>query len=87
MVCDDLLRCLSDYIDGDLSESLRAEVEQHLASCRKCRVLLDTTLCTVSLYRQFGQTRVSGVRRAQLCAGLQVMALNRPGAASLTAVL
>jgi anti-sigma factor RsiW len=46
---------LGDYIDGELEQSLCAQIEQHLAGCDDCRVLVDTTRKTVLLYRQHGQ--------------------------------
>ena len=53
--CQALLAQLGDYIDGDLEQSLCAEIEQHLADCDDCRVLVDTTRKTVVLYRQHSQ--------------------------------
>lgn len=50
-----MLAQLGDYIDGELEQSLCAEIEQHLAGCDDCRVLVDTTRKTVLLYRQQGQ--------------------------------
>jgi len=53
--CRALLAQLGDYIDGELKQTLCAEIEQHLAHCDDCRVLVDTTRKTVLLYRQHGQ--------------------------------
>ena len=53
--CQALLEQLSDYIDGELEESLCAELEEHLAGCHDCRVLVDTTRKTVVLYRRHNQ--------------------------------
>ena len=36
MTCQDLVRSLSDYIDGTLSPSEREEIERHLAVCEEC---------------------------------------------------
>lgn len=49
---------LSDYIDGELAASLCAELEHHLADCPNCRIVVDTTRKTVSLYRRYGQAEV-----------------------------
>jgi anti-sigma factor RsiW len=43
---------LHDYIDGELEAALCAEIEQHLADCDDCRVLVDTTRKTITLYRR-----------------------------------
>jgi anti-sigma factor RsiW len=53
--CRDLLAQLSDYIDGELEAALCAELEQHLAGCHDCQVLVDTTRKTLILYRRHGQ--------------------------------
>jgi predicted anti-sigma-YlaC factor YlaD len=49
--CRTLLAQLGDYIDGELEAALCTEIEHHLANCRDCRVLVDTTRKTVSLYQ------------------------------------
>jgi len=41
--CNDVLRELSNLIEGELDPGLRAEIEEHLARCRRCSVLLDST--------------------------------------------
>jgi len=43
MDCKEVLSNLSNYVDGDVSAELRAALEQHLAKCRRCRVVFDTT--------------------------------------------
>ena len=47
--CKSLWETVSDYIDGELSEELCARIEQHLAGCEHCRVVLDTTNKTILL--------------------------------------
>jgi anti-sigma factor RsiW len=41
--CKHVWRQISDYIDGDLDTSVRASVEEHLAHCRHCAAILDST--------------------------------------------
>ncbi len=48
--CRHLLDSLSDYLDGDLSEELCAELEQHLADCENCQIVVDTLRRTITLY-------------------------------------
>lgn len=52
--CRDFCKQLSDYIDGELAASLCLELEQHLADCPNCRIVVNTTRKTVSLYRRTG---------------------------------
>lgn len=47
--CKELLWSLSAYIDGDLSPEFCRELEQHLAGCNDCRVVLNTTKRTIDL--------------------------------------
>lgn len=56
--CREFFEQLSDYIDGELAVSLCTELEQHLANCPNCRIVVDTTRKTVSLYRRYGQAEL-----------------------------
>ena len=49
--CHDFLSTLSDYIDGDLSAELCADLERHLCECDRCRVVVDTLKKTIELYQ------------------------------------
>lgn len=48
--CRYLLGSLSEFIDGSLEGTLCSEIEQHVAVCENCRVVVDTLRRTVSLY-------------------------------------
>ncbi|HYL15466.1 MAG TPA: zf-HC2 domain-containing protein [Terriglobales bacterium] len=41
--CDKVLQELSNYIDEDLDPALRREINEHLRSCHRCTVLVDST--------------------------------------------
>jgi len=49
ITCEEVLRELSNFLDGEVSPALRAEIEEHLISCHNCTVLLDTTRKTLTL--------------------------------------
>ena len=49
--CKDMISGLSDYIDGELDPELCKKLEQHLASCENCRLVVDTMRRTVQLCR------------------------------------
>ena len=49
--CHHLLGSLSDYVDGDIKDEICQEIEQHVADCEDCRIVIDTLGKTVSLYR------------------------------------
>jgi RNA polymerase sigma-70 factor (ECF subfamily) len=40
--CKTAVRELSNFIDGELSEPVRVQIEAHLKYCSRCKVLLDT---------------------------------------------
>ncbi len=49
--CPDLLNELSDYIDGVAREEICTAIEEHMAVCPDCRILVDTLRKTIYLYR------------------------------------
>lgn len=53
--CKELLGSISDYVDGTLGESLCHDIEEHLASCTNCRVVVDTLRKTIYLYHATGK--------------------------------
>jgi len=71
MTCDEVVRELSDYIDGALAGPLRDELERHIASCHECHLVLDTTQCTILLHRASRSTSLQGERRRLLLARLE----------------
>ena len=71
MSCQDLVLCLSDYIDGTLSPEARATFEAHLADCDKCHLVLDTTQCTILLCRAAESPSLDAARREALLQRLE----------------
>lgn len=49
--CRELLAQINEYLDDELPEELRRELEAHLAGCEDCRVAVDTLNRTVHIYR------------------------------------
>lgn len=49
MECKDVLANLSCHIDGDGSAELRKALEEHIARCRRCRVVFDTVRKTLKI--------------------------------------
>jgi anti-sigma factor RsiW len=71
VTCVELVRRLSDYIDGSLAPQARASVEAHLAECDKCHVVLETTQCTILLYRVKESPSLAADRRQALLERLE----------------
>lgn len=51
MKCDELLKALSDYVDGNIEPSVCEEFTEHLAGCNPCQVVVDNIRKTITLYR------------------------------------
>lgn len=49
--CHHLLNSLSEYVDGQLGDELCLELEQHLAGCENCKIVIDTLKRTIYLYQ------------------------------------
>ncbi len=71
MSCEEVLRLLSDYIDGTLAAAPRQAVERHLVTCHGCHVVLDTTQCTILLARAARSQALQGERRRLLLEKLE----------------
>ncbi|MCX7977091.1 MAG: zf-HC2 domain-containing protein [Bellilinea sp.] len=66
MNCEELIRYLSDYIDNNLDEDLRADAEEHLRTCHNCHVVLDTTRKTILMYKGSLKEPIPAPRREAL---------------------
>ena len=64
--CHHLLHELSDFLDGEASQELCAEIERHLADCDDCTALVDTARKTVSLYHHLPAPIMSSDAKARL---------------------
>jgi anti-sigma factor RsiW len=71
MTCQEVVQSLSEYIDGALAPAMRASVEEHIASCHDCHVVLDSTQCTILLYRASRTTALTGEKRRLLLRKLE----------------
>ena len=41
---------LTSYLDGALDANVRIDLEQHLARCTDCRLVVDTTRKTIQIF-------------------------------------
>jgi len=48
--CKDVIREISDYLDGELDLALLAELQRHLEHCEDCRLVVDTTKKTIQVF-------------------------------------
>src|SRR5580700_3879213 len=48
--CEQVWREISNYVDGDVDEALRASMEEHFRTCQRCASVLAGTRNVVQLY-------------------------------------
>lgn len=51
MKCEDLLRMLNDYVDGDIDPAVCETFEKHLDGCNPCQIVVDSIRKTITLYK------------------------------------
>jgi anti-sigma factor RsiW len=66
ITCREVVELLSDLIDGELPDGLRARVEGHLASCDGCRTILEELRETVRLTGELTEDDLTPERSAVL---------------------
>jgi anti-sigma factor RsiW len=52
MKCQQLLKALNEYVEGQIDPAVCQELEKHLADCNPCRIVVDTLRKTISLYKE-----------------------------------
>jgi anti-sigma factor RsiW len=56
--CDDFRNGLSDLVDDEAARALREKLERHLAECRTCQVLYDSTRKTIRIVTDAGSWEI-----------------------------
>ena len=51
MKCDELLMLLNEYVDGTVDPAICDDLQQHLAGCNPCQVVVDNIRKTITLYQ------------------------------------
>jgi anti-sigma factor RsiW len=70
--CRNMLGDLSDFLDGEASDELCAEIERHMTGCEECRIVVDTLKKTVLLYRDLPRPEMSEDARQRLYQSLDL---------------
>ena len=58
LMCRDLARIASDYIDGELGPMDRVSVKMHLLMCGHCRTFIGNLRASVDLMRMHSSQKV-----------------------------
>jgi anti-sigma factor (TIGR02949 family) len=48
--CKEVIRELSEYLDGELDSALAEALMRHLEDCEDCGIVVDTTRRTIEMY-------------------------------------
>jgi anti-sigma factor RsiW len=48
--CNQVMREISEYLDGELTPEMKGEIERHLAGCGHCRTVLDQVRMTIDIF-------------------------------------
>lgn len=51
MTCDELLKAMNDYVDGDIDPAICDGFAEHLAGCNPCQIVVDNIRQTIRLYK------------------------------------
>jgi predicted anti-sigma-YlaC factor YlaD len=62
ITCQEVVELLNDYLEGELPTSQRVRVEEHLAGCDGCTIILDEFRETIRL---MGMLAIEHVRESQ----------------------
>jgi anti-sigma factor RsiW len=79
MNCKELVYLLGDYLDGSMDESLRKELDCHIAMCDSCKNFLATYDKTRIICRQVTLQEIPEEFRARLRSFVMRMAEERHG--------
>ena len=50
MNCEDVIREISNYLDGELALTAKHDIEGHLGHCHHCKMVVDQTKLTVDVF-------------------------------------
>jgi len=48
--CREVIRELSEYLNGELDATLAEDLRHHLGDCEDCGIVVDTTRKTIEMY-------------------------------------
>jgi predicted anti-sigma-YlaC factor YlaD len=58
LTCEEFRAELSNLVDDETARSLRTRLDNHLAECRTCQILYDSTRKTVTILTDTGAFEV-----------------------------
>ena len=77
--CNDVLAELSNYLDDQVTAEVKATIEQHLAQCRTCTALYDSTRKTLVFVTDSGSFELSAPASTEIVDRIMARVRTRPG--------
>jgi predicted anti-sigma-YlaC factor YlaD len=71
---------LSEYLDEDVEGGLRKELEEHVAQCPNCWVMVDTTKKTLQIYKGLEAAPLPDDLKSRLMEAIHAKTGDRPEA-------
>ena len=71
LTCNQFLDELSEFLDDDVNEDVRQELQTHVTQCPNCWVMVDTTKKTIQIYRGLEPEPLPNGLKARLMGALQ----------------
>jgi predicted anti-sigma-YlaC factor YlaD len=71
MKCEELLTALEEYLDREPDSDRWAALDEHLAVCPPCRLVVDNVRQTIALFRAGEPYRLPSPQHEHLCAALR----------------
>lgn len=78
MKCKDVIREISEYLNGNLDLGLVGDLQRHLENCEDCRVIVDTTKKTIDVYCNSEPAPLAADIRERLHAALRKKLFKHP---------
>ena len=69
--CEDLINDLSNYLDDEVTAEQRRALEKHLAGCKPCQIVADTTRSTVKIVTGCGSFELPPKMSSRIMAKLR----------------
>jgi predicted anti-sigma-YlaC factor YlaD len=64
--CHELVELITDYLEGAMSQEMRARVDEHLVDCDGCTAFLDQFRTTIRVTGRLTEDQVSPDARESL---------------------
>jgi predicted anti-sigma-YlaC factor YlaD len=84
LTCRELVELITDYLEGQLTETERRSFEQHLAGCAGCRNYLDQMAQTIELVERLTQEHLAPAARDELLEAFRAWNVSGLGVTRIT---